>query len=169
MPRPPVAIRIEGIQDLRKGIQKLDQSAWDSGKGELQSIHMRAWKMVLQKATPHMPVITGRFAKGYRVARSTTGARIFNNVVYAGVNEFGGTVQWKPKSGDFARVPMSGATMVTGGDAIRSLGPHKIQVKPSKFREGSYFIYPVIDNEREQIIDFYAEEFKKLFSKYGLK
>lgn len=101
---------------------------------------------IMEEGQKWMPSITGRFRGGYHVSPFSSTTMYIENyaVPYASVQEFGGWVAWKSRSGNAVRVPINGNFRSMKGNAIRVKRP-----MGGPNNEGdSYFIYPAaLDNE----------------------
>lgn len=111
---------------------------------------------ILEEAQKWMPSITGRFRGGYHVDPfSSTTMYITNTAVpYASVQEFGGWVAWKSRSGKAVRVPINGNFRSMKGNAIRVKTP----MGGEKNEGDSYFVYPAALNNEEAIAKVIDDE-----------
>ena len=153
------AINIAGIKEIRRALKAMPEAI-----AEMKDLHHRVGVLVLNAAQARMP--NGPLQASYRAGNIAGGAKVYSTMSgqndYSGVQEFGGSVWWRPK-GQYARVPIGGE--------FRMMGPHSIPVKPPLGRTGqqSYYVYPAIKQKHAQIVRMYEDEIPKIAKKYGLE
>jgi hypothetical protein len=151
-------VQIEGLKKTQRALKEVghvDDMTW---------VHQRVGLLVVEAARRRIHSVTGSLSKRMKASRITKGAQVYNSLVYAAVQEYGGSVWWKPKSGRSSVVKY-------GAGYFATIRAHRIQVKkPVGYTaQQSYYIYPAIREKMETIQLIYREEQDRLNAKYGLK
>jgi hypothetical protein len=149
-----ISAQMSGVKELRKACKKMEVDISD-----LKDSYQKVGVIVLATAKPRMHSVTGALAGSYKASVLQTGGKIKSKLIYAGVQEFGGSVWWRPKK-NYARVPV-------GGD-FRMMKAHRIQVKKHNTKAGidSYYVYPAFAEKQYIIAQIYADGVSKLMDKY---
>ncbi len=148
----PVAIEIYGLRKTQRALKLMPKAIAD-----LKEVHHRVGLLVLEAARARMPVgaekhfgsftaAGGTLKANYKAGKIKSGAKIYSNLEYAGVSEFGGTI---PRHNSEARTRHKPTAKSVGLD--------------------SYYVYPAAAKERPGIIRIYEKELAKLARKYGLE
>lgn len=147
-------IQIENLKETRKALKMVGE-----GVDDLKAANLAAAELVRAKATAKMPKKSGALAASYKAKGLQTGGVVSSKLIYAGVQEFGGKVRWRPRG-------TSGAYPLQGG-GVRSHGgrSHMIPVKPKAPNE-SYYIYPTLREEQGGIEDEYTKELDRIIRKH---
>jgi len=109
-----------------------------------------------------MPHRSGALARqlvvGKRGSHAWVGHR--QSVPYWGVQEFGGSVRWRPRSGTWTRIPTaSGRYMMSKG--------HVIRVRPRAPSE-SWWLYPTWRRHEPQLVDELTRHLQELAQQCGM-
>lgn len=140
-------IQVQGVRELRAACKAVADKC---SIQELKDAHARAAEMVRAEATRRMPHRSGRLAASYVAKGTQTGGYVQSKLVYAGVQEFGGKVRWRPR----------GKRHVDTQGNVWTAKPHLIPVKP--VQRPSYYIYPTIEDKRDELLEMYREEIYKI-------
>lgn len=135
-------IQVQGVRELRAACKAVEDKISIS---QLKEAHARAAEMVRAEATKRMPHRSGTLAGSYTARGTQTGGYVQSKLDYAGVQEFGGKVRWRPR----------GKYHVDSQGRVWRSKPHLIPVKPRK--RPSYYIYPTIEDKRDEIIEMYRD------------
>jgi phage gpG-like protein len=143
----PAVVQIKNLKEVRKAMK-----AAEMGVGELKDANQTVADFIHARATAKMPSRSGKLRASYVAKGTQTQAYIKSKLIYAGVQEFGGTVYWRPRGG--------------GG---RGWGSHKtghrIPVKPKAPNE-SYYIYPTIRAYFSDIQDAYEDKIVEIIQRF---
>jgi hypothetical protein len=145
-----VSAQIAGIKELRKACKQLGIDLND-----LKESYQKVGVLVLPGVLRKIHSRTGALAHSYKAKAFTTRGTISSSLIYAPVQEFGGSVYWRTKGPQYARVPIGGG--------FRMMGNHRIMVKPHNTSVGidSYYVYPAFAEKEEAIAQIYANGFEK--------
>jgi HK97 gp10 family phage protein len=126
-----VAVEIKGLRELRAALKAIDPKLLREANVALRD----AVQPIAADAKTRAPFLSGVLSQSVRAGATGKGAFIGAGAVYAGIQEFGGTIKFATKAGELTIKPQpflwpaitSGADDVVDrvGDAIDRLAAHE--------------------------------------------
>lgn len=138
MAASPVAVRVEGLTELRKALKEIDQKLPRTIRVALN----QGAEVVVQAARPTIPERTGRLAATLRPSSTQREGRVTlgtGAVLYAGWVEFGG------------KIPHVG-----GGESVRP------------YIRGGRYLFPAAERKTDQVVEVCDRAVSDLIAKAGL-
>ena len=134
------AIQITGIKEVARACKEADLALGEkTARGGLKEVHKQVADKVISWARPTQPVgATGDFSGSFKSSKLQKGAQIRSTLIYAGVNEFGGSI---PNRGH------------TGTHLHKPKAPNE-----------SYYYYPAIRSHEAEITTTYQKEIDNLLN-----
>ena len=142
-----------GMKECRKALKAAEGQCND-----LKAVYKEVGDYVLPLVKAKIPSRSGKLKGSYVLKVLQTGPSIRSPLVYAPVNEYGGSVWWKP-SQEFQK---------WADGSIRRGRPHLIPVKGSNYGGtafDSYFTYPAIYENMGRIEEIVAKGVEKIWDK----
>ncbi|MGH3370687.1 MAG: HK97 gp10 family phage protein [Nocardioidaceae bacterium] len=139
----PVAVRVEGLSELRRALKELDTKA----PTQIRKALNEGSKIVVDAARPTLPEISGNLAASLRPSSTQREGRVTMgraDVPYAGWVEFGGKITH------------------AGHDHI---GDHTLR-RPF-IKQGRY-LFPAAERKTDEVIEVCDREISELIARTGL-
>lgn len=134
------AIQIHGVKDLMTVCKVMEDKI---SVKEMKAAHKKAAETVLPVAQDRMPEVSGDLRDSYYAKGLQSGGVVGSDLVYGKVSEFGG------------RIPNRGHA-----------GKHQHKPTAKSIGEQSYFIYPAVEEKRDDIAADYRDEILRIAAKY---
>lgn len=132
-------VRIHGLRELRASLRRMDRNL---PKG-IRKAGNKAAKLVVDKARPRVPVVTGRAARSIRAASTQRAVRVAEGgarAPYMPWLDFGGTIN-----------------------------KHTAHPTHRPFRKHGRFIWAVFAEHRREVVDTYTAEVRRVGRDAGVR